>query len=74
MPKQKRRIHQDEDKSKKLHMEMNMKVGPTRLDPLSKIPTYVVIDIDPVQQQVNRLAERAEDMERRQRRRAWRKK
>lgn len=72
MPKANKRIRRNEDRSKNLHADMNMRVGPTRLEPFQNIPTYVMIDIDPIIRQVNRLEERTIRNERLYQRRAWR--
>lgn len=72
MPKANKRIRRNEDRSKKLHADMNMRVWPTRLEPFANMPTFVIPDMDPMQRQVNRLEERAIRNERLYQRRAWR--
>lgn len=72
MSKENKRIRRNEDSSKNLHVDMNTRVGSTRLEPFQNIPTYVMIDIDPIIRQVNRLKERIIRNERLYQRRARR--
>lgn len=72
MPKTQKRIRQNEDRCKNMHADMNMRVGPTRLETLANMPTFVIPDIDPIIRQVNRLEERTIRNERLHQRRAWR--
>lgn len=63
MPKVNKRIRRNEDRSKNLHADMNMRVGHTRLGIFQDIPII---------RQVNRLEERTIRNERLYQRRAWR--
>lgn len=55
-------VHERENKCKELHKEMNMNVGPTRL---VQPDFYLLVDVDDIQKQVNR-------MKRTEARRKWR--
>lgn len=68
MPKLYRAAKGNEDRCKKLHMDMCMNAGPTRLEP----NLFLVVDTDDLQKQVNRLENEVHQMERRQARRKWR--
>lgn len=69
MAKLKKKVNKNENRCKKAHTDMNMKVGPTRLEPMYM---FVMPDLDPMQQQLNRLENMANHEERCARRRAWR--
>ena len=68
MSKLKRKVTTNENKCKELHQQMNMRVGPTRLQPLT---LYVIPDLDPMQKQLNRLENQQNRAERVAGRRAW---
>ena len=51
MPKPHKKVNDNEDKCEKLHAEMNMKIGPTRKEPLT---VFVLPDLDPMQKQLNK--------------------
>lgn len=67
--KLKKKVTTNKDRCKKIHMDMNMKVGPTRME-----PTYMFVlpDLDPMQEQLNRLENTQNHEARCTRRRAWR--
>lgn len=73
MPKLVKRTHKDEDKYKKTHMEMNLRVAPTRLEDIKSFPAYILPNLDPLQRQVNRIENMVNHEARCIRRRAWRK-
>ena len=52
MPKLHKKVKDNEDKCEKLHAEMNMKIGPTRKEPLT---VFVLPDLDPMQKQLNQI-------------------
>lgn len=70
MAKLHKKVHDNEDKCDKLHKEMNMRVGPTRKEPLT---LFVLPDLDPIQKQLNRIENTVNYEARCARRRAWRK-
>lgn len=70
MPKLCKRVHKNEDRCDKLHKEMNMRVGPTRLEPIKLL---IIPDLDPLQKQLNRIENTVNYEARCVRRRAWRK-
>ena len=72
MPKLTKRTHNNEDKCKRLHTEMNMRVAPTRLEALGHFPAYIIPNLDPLQEQVNRIQNIVEHEARCARRRNWR--
>lgn len=69
MAKVHRKVNANEDRCEKLHMEMNMKAGPTRKEPLT---VFVLPDLDPMQKQLNRGENTLHYEERCNRRKAWR--
>lgn len=73
MPKLVKRTHKDEGKYKKLHMDMNMQVAPTRLEELKNFPAYILPNLDPLQRKLNRIENIVNHEARCARRRAWRK-
>lgn len=73
MPKLKKRTHNGEDRCKCLHTEMNMRVAPTRLEPIGHFPAYIIPNLDPLQEQLNRIQNTVEHEARCARRRSWKK-
>lgn len=73
MPKLVKRNHKDEEKCKKLHMDMNMKVAPTRLEDIKNFPAYLIPNLDPLQKRVNRIENTVNHEARCARQRVWRK-
>ena len=73
MPKLTNRTHNGEDRCKRIHTEMNMRVAPTRLEALGHFPAYIIPNLDPLQEQVNRIQNTVGHEARCARRRAWRK-
>lgn len=72
MAKLRKRNNTNEDSCKKMHAEMNMKVGPTRKEPPQSFPVYLMPDLDPMQKQINRIENETHHEARCNRRRAWR--
>ena len=70
MPKLHKKVKDNEDKCEKLHAEMNMKIGPTRKEPLT---VFVLPDLDPMQKQLNKLENISNHEAKCTRRRCWRK-
>lgn len=73
MAKVRRKVSANENRCEKLHGEMNMRVGPTRMEPLKNFPVYIMPDLDPMQKQINRIESEMIYEARCNRRRAWRK-
>ena len=73
MAKLTNRTHNGEDRCKRLHTEMNMRVAPTRLETLGHFPAYIIPNLDPLQEQVNRIQNTVEHEARCARRRSWKK-
>jgi hypothetical protein len=73
MSKLHKKVHTNENRCSDLHRNMNKSVGPTRLEPLGNIPSFIIPNVDPLQKQVNDLENRVSYEERLSRRRAWRK-
>lgn len=71
MAKLKKKVRTNENRVEKLHTEMNMRVGPTRKEPLK---VFILPDLDPMQKQMNRIENTMNHEARCARRRAWRKK
>lgn len=71
MAKLHKKVKTNEGFCKKLHTEMNMKAGPTRLEPVGSYPVYYIPDLDPMQKQVNRIENEMHHEARCARRRAW---
>ena len=70
MAKLHKKVRDNEDRCDKLHKEMNMRVGPTRLEPIKLL---IIPDLDPLQKQLNRIENTVNYEARCVRRRAWRK-
>lgn len=68
MPKLHKKVKKNEERCKKLHQDMNMKVGPTRKEPLT---LFVLPDLDPLQKQLNRIENAVNHEARIRRRSAW---
>ena len=62
-------VHERENKCKKLHKEMNLNVGPTRL---VQPDFYLLVDVDDIQKQMNALENELHRMTRVEARRKWR--
>lgn len=73
MAKVHRKVNTNENRCEKLHGEMNMRVGPTRMEHVKNFPVYIMPDLDPMQKQINRIESAALYEARCNRRRAWRK-
>lgn len=69
MPKVRAKVTKNEDRCKNLHTQMNMRVGPTRMQPVTM---FVMPDLDPMQKKLNHLENRQNRLERIMSRRAWR--
>lgn len=69
MAKVHRKVKDNEDRCEKLHLSMNMKVGPTRKEPMT---VFVMPDLDPMQKQMNRIENTVLHEARCNRRRTWR--
>lgn len=70
MAKLKKRVRTNENRVERMHAEMNMRVGPARIEPLK---LFVLPDLDPMQRQMNRIENMLNHEARCARRRAWRK-
>lgn len=70
MPKLHKKVKKNEERCKKLHQDMNMRVGPTRLETMYM---FVLPDLDPMQVQMNQIETAVNREARCARRRAWRK-
>ncbi len=69
MPRVYKAVNSREEYCKQMHMEMNMKKGPTKL----VSPTmFLLVDTDELQTQVNRIENRLNHMDRMAARRKWR--
>jgi hypothetical protein len=73
MSKLHKKVRTNENRCASLHRDMNMTVGPTRLEGLGNLPSFILPNLDPLQQQVNRIENRLNYEERISRRRAWKK-
>lgn len=62
-------VHERENKSKDLHREMNLRVGPTRL---VRPDFYLLVDVDDIQKQMNHLENEVHRMKMVAARRKWR--
>lgn len=71
MAKLHKKVRTRENSCSKLHSEMNMKAGPTRLEPVGSYPVYYIPDLDPMQDQINRIETAVNYEARCARRRAW---
>lgn len=49
MPKLVKRTRKNEGLCQKVHMDMNMKVAPTRLEEVKNFPAYILPNLDPLQ-------------------------
>lgn len=71
MSKLHKKVRTREKSCSKLHSEMNMKAGPTRLEPVGGYPVYIIPDLDPMQEQLNQIESAVNYEARCVRRRAW---
>ena len=62
-------VNERENKCKKLHKEMNLNVGPTRL---VQPDFYLLVDVDDIQRQMNALENEVHRIKRAEVRRRWR--
>lgn len=69
MARLRKKVRTNEDRVARLHMDMNMRVGPARVEPLK---VFILPDLDPMQKQLNRVENMVNHEERCARRRAWR--
>lgn len=70
MAKLHKKVRDNEDRCDKLHKEMNMRVGPTRLEPIKLL---IIPDLDPMQKQLNRIENTVNHEARCRNRRNWKK-
>ena len=68
MAKLHKKVRDNEDRCDKLHKEMNMRVGPTRLEPIKLL---IIPDLDPMQKQLNRIENTVNHEARCRNRRNW---
>lgn len=67
-----KKTNEREDIYDKMHYEANMKIGPTRKEPMdSPLIMYILPDLKPIQKQINKCENRGRRLEQIMGRRAW---
>lgn len=72
MPKLIKKVRSNEGRYDKMHKEFNMMIGPARKEDLpGSYPVYIIPNLDPMQEQINRIESAVNYESRCARRRAW---